>query len=596
MDRATDAGPERLPAGYELVETFADGVLYGVRREGAEGPLALTLLPQDAAADAARFGRLEAARRAASAAAHDGLARVVDLGRDGNRAYVVEAVLGVPLVRRLRENGALPVRDALEIAHQVASVLAHAHAAGLVHGAVAPTTIWVDPDRRTVLAGLLAGVAGLEDGRYLAPERLAGGAPDALGDVFALGLVLYEMVEGRAFLDGPAESIRERLLETKGPLLPRFSRIPPAGFAGLVARMIRRKASERPSAAAVREEIARCLGRLPARGGAAGVVIDADLAPELDDDERPASPAPRPRLRAGGLSTFWRSAFVAETALLAAAVFALGWVALRDGRAPSLPPTPVAPPMPAVVLAPQAPQAPPADAAPVAENVAVAADAGPAAVASSAPPPNHGPRIVSRLPRATAPVDVTEGTAVEFSVRSDDPDDGDVITYAWRVDGRAVGSGMRFRFVAPPAATATVHAIEVTAADRAGVRSRPVSWDVAVAPRMSEANVRDWLQRYASAWQHGDVATLRLYGIVTDDAAREALRRRVRRAHDRRVAITNETIQTSGRYAQVVFDRVELDAEKPVESVHESLSLEKRADGFVALRQPAGTSLAQTSR
>src|SRR5205085_10591167 len=155
-----------------------------------------------------------------------------------------------------------------------------------------------------------------------------------------------------------------------------------------------------------------------------------------------------------------------------------------------------------------------------------------------------------------------------------DPDDGDAVTYAWRVDGRRVGRGARFRFVAPPAAAATAHAIEVSAADRAGVRTRPVSWDVAVAPRMSEANVRDWLQRYASAWQHGDVATLRLYGIVTDDAASDALRRRVRRARDRRVAITNETIRTSGRYADVAFDRVELDAEQPVESAHESLALE----------------------
>jgi len=593
MDRAADAGPVRLPGGYEAVETFTDGVLYGVRREGAEGPLALTLLPADVAED---IGRLEAARRALPSAAHDGLARVVDIGRDGDRTYVVEAVLGVQLVHRLRENGALPVRDALAVAHQVAMVLAHAHAAGLVHGAVAPTTIWVDPDGRAILAGLVAGAARVDDVCYLAPERLAGGAPDPLGDVFALGLVLYEMVEGRAFLDGPPESIRERLLETKGPLLPRFSRIPPAGFAGLVARMIRRRASERPSAAAVREEIARCLGRLTASGGAAEVVIQAELGPQVDDDEGSTVPAPRTRRGSRSLSTFWRSAFMAETALLAAAVFALAWIALRDGGPPEPVAVAVAPPPPVAEPAAQAPQAPLAAAAPVADDVPLAENAVPAPVAPSAPAPKHGPRIVSRRPRVAAPVDVTEGAAIEFSVRAEDPDDGDVVTYAWRVDGRTVGRGARFRFVAPSAATTTTHAVEVTAVDRAGARTRPISWDVAVAPRMSEANVRDWLQRYASAWQHGDVATLRLYGIVTDDAASAALRQRVRRAHDRRVAITNESIRTSGRYAEVAFDRVELDAEKPVESAHESLFLEKRADGFVALRQPAGTSLAQTSR
>ena len=80
---------------------------------------------------------------------------------------------------------------------------------------------------------------------------------------------------------------------------------------------------------------------------------------------------------------------------------------------------------------------------------------------------------------------------------------------------------------------------------------------------------------------------------MTSAADVEALGKSLRRVKDRRVVIANERIRTSGRYAVVAFDRTELDTKgKAVTTVHESFELEKRADGFVALRHPAGTSLA----
>jgi hypothetical protein len=129
------------------------------------------------------------------------------------------------------------------------------------------------------------------------------------------------------------------------------------------------------------------------------------------------------------------------------------------------------------------------------------------------------------------------------------------------------------------------------------VRTAPTSWQIAVAPRMSATNVREWLDRLVSAWQRGDVATLSLYGVVTGDADAEAMRQRFRRRRDHSFAIANERIRTSGQYADVAFDRIERDdAGKVVETVPQSFVLEKRADGFVALRYPAGTSLAHTPR
>src|SRR5207245_5644938 len=97
---------------------------------------------------------------------------------------------------------------------------------------------------------------------YVAPERLKGDELEPRADVFALGLVLFEMLEGRPFFASADEQeLRALLLEQTGPLLPQFSSILPPGLSALVARMIRRKAATRSSMVRVRSEIEACLPR-----------------------------------------------------------------------------------------------------------------------------------------------------------------------------------------------------------------------------------------------------------------------------------------------------------------------------------------------
>jgi len=102
---------------------------------------------------------------------------------------------------------------------------------------------------------------------------------------------------------------------------------------------------------------------------------------------------------------------------------------------------------------------------------------------------------------------------------------------------------------------------------------------------MREVDVRDWLDRLASAWERRDLSTLRLYGIVADEKEAEAIRKRLPRGKDHHVAIGVETIRTRAQYAAVAFERAEFDARgKLVSSARESYELEKQASGFVALR------------
>jgi hypothetical protein len=552
----------------------------------------VTTLPPDVHPDAVA----DAVRRA-SGIRHDAVVPVVDLVRDGERWGVVEAPGdgSKPLDRVLRDTGALPPVEALHVARQLADGLAAAHAGGVVHGAITPANVWIrrGDHPRAALAGFATGAVSPPPAAYAPPERIGGDPADARGDVFALGLVLFEMLEGRPFVAGDVETIRATLLDGSGPLLPRFSHIPPAGVPALVARAIRRSPAQRQQTMAqVKSEIDACLVRLgeitieakstPTRAPESLVrrrivVVDDALA---ESAETPAPVAmPRPRARRS------RGTRVALRLIAAGTGIAIG-LAL-EWLIGGFPTAPVEAPRPAAVVAPQPePEPPPPEEPVVAEPasvepvpevappVAAVPPEEPAPVAAPAPPAlNAAPRIVSRRPRADR-VDVTEGAAVDFDVRATD-DPGDRLRYTWLLDGRPVARAPRWRFVAPSAASGTEHAVQVHVSDAAGLAAAPVAWTVTVAPRMTEADVSGWLERLAAAWERHDVATLRLYGLDDADVVRRG----------QRVSIVNERIRTEGPYATVAFDRAVRDPDgKIVTTGRASYELAKQPSGFVALR------------
>lgn len=188
-------------------------------------------------------------RREATAVArlnHPALVSVFDTGEHGDLAYVVmEHVDGIPLRRLLDEHGPLPIHEATDIAVQVADGLDTAHQWGVVHGDVTPSNIVVLPDGRTKLAGFGIVPAGAhrptdddptQPGAadvattYLAPEQADGRTADARTDVYGLGLVLSEMLCGRA----------------GGPLRPRQVRADvPRALEAVVLRATARRPEQR---------------------------------------------------------------------------------------------------------------------------------------------------------------------------------------------------------------------------------------------------------------------------------------------------------------------------------------------------------------
>lgn len=209
-------------AQYEVVGKLGAGGMgevYKARDTRLHRFVALKALPPDAAAGKERRQRFLREARAASALAHPGIVTIHDLLRhDGGDFIVMEWVRGTP-IGELLESGALSWHQAVSYAAQIARAMATAHEAGIVHRDLKPQNVMVTADERVKVLDF--GIARLDAGAdsaldqatlstvvtregatpgtfaYMSPERALGEPVDARSDVFALGLVLYEMLTGR---------------------------------------------------------------------------------------------------------------------------------------------------------------------------------------------------------------------------------------------------------------------------------------------------------------------------------------------------------------------------------------------------------------
>jgi tetratricopeptide (TPR) repeat protein/tRNA A-37 threonylcarbamoyl transferase component Bud32 len=200
----------RTVAHYEILARIGGGgmgVVYRARDTRLERTVALKFLPQQWSHDETAKQRFIREARAASATDHPNICTIhdIDTGPDGQLFIVMAYYEGQTLKRRL-EHGPLPLYEALDIATQVADGLAKAHGRGIVHRDIKPGNVMLTEDGvRIVDFGLatfadalqLTGAnATLGTAAYMSPEQVRGEVVDARTDVWAAGVVLYEMLAG----------------------------------------------------------------------------------------------------------------------------------------------------------------------------------------------------------------------------------------------------------------------------------------------------------------------------------------------------------------------------------------------------------------
>jgi len=258
-EAAPDAG-EVLAKRYRLLEPLGRGGMgrvFRARDELLGRDVAVKLIFDDAV-NASELRRACAAEaRVAARLTHPGIARVLDSGLDGGRCFVVsELVDGRTLAAILREDGALPVGRALDLSIQLADALAAVHALEIVHCDVKPGNIIVDTDgtarlvdfgiaRSAVLTTSLTGEMIRGSAEYVAPEQVEGEPIDGRADIYALGVVLYEMIAGRTpFGGGSVASVVARRLVIDPPSLA--EQVPvPAALSMVVRKALARHPEQR---------------------------------------------------------------------------------------------------------------------------------------------------------------------------------------------------------------------------------------------------------------------------------------------------------------------------------------------------------------
>jgi serine/threonine-protein kinase len=268
--------PGRVLGGrYRLDAEIARGGMATVWR--GEDPLlartvAVKTLDPVLAEDEALRTRFRREAVAAAAVAHPNIFATYDTGEDDGIAYIVmELVDGATLRQAIDLHGPLPPARAADITAQVADALAAAHARGLVHRDIKPSNVLVQLDGRVKVTDF--GIAkatdqGGEDltragnvmgtARYLAPEQLEGKAIDDRVDVYALGLVLYEMLTGSTPFGADTEiGTAVARLTTAPPRLGEVRAGIPAGLAHVAERALARDPEDRwPNAASMRDALA----------------------------------------------------------------------------------------------------------------------------------------------------------------------------------------------------------------------------------------------------------------------------------------------------------------------------------------------------
>ena len=217
--------PGRLIAGrYRIIALLGKGGMGEVYRADdltLGQAVALKFLPDAAASDEGMLDRFRNEVRVARRVSHPNVCRVYDVGEvDGQTFFTMEYVDGEDLASLLRRIGRLPQDKAVEISRQLCAGLAAAHAKGVLHRDLKPANIMLDGRGQVVITDFgLAGVADEIRGQeirsgtpaYMAPEQIAGKEVSPRSDIYALGLVLYEVFTGkRAFAEKAAGALHGR--------------------------------------------------------------------------------------------------------------------------------------------------------------------------------------------------------------------------------------------------------------------------------------------------------------------------------------------------------------------------------------------------
>jgi serine/threonine protein kinase/Flp pilus assembly protein TadD len=244
------------------------GVVYRAEDTTLGRTVALKFLPPQIVHDPKQMQRFREEARTASALNHPNICTIYEVAEEHGELFIaMEFVEGRPLSESIREGG-MPVSGVVRYGKQIAGALEHAHARGVIHRDLKPLNIVITPDgdakildfglakrtdpndvnRKTLQAATATTVGLAGTMPYMAPEQLEGGEATARTDIWALGVVLYEMASGvRPFAGDNLYRLCTGIINDPFPPLPETV---PAGLIAVIRRCLEKEPARRYQRAA----------------------------------------------------------------------------------------------------------------------------------------------------------------------------------------------------------------------------------------------------------------------------------------------------------------------------------------------------------
>jgi serine/threonine protein kinase len=253
---------------YQIVSTLGRGAMGTVYRAvdpAIERTVAIKTLNPDLPDENLAEVKERFLREAKSAGRlnHPNVVTVYDVGEAGGIAYIAMEYLEGKSLRQLLDSGPQPLRTAVHIAAQIADALDYAQRYGIVHRDIKPANIMMSPDGHAKLtdfgvaympsSSMTQTGAVLGSPKYLSPEQCLGLPVDGRADIFALGVVLFEMLARKTPFEGPditVFNLMQRICTEPAPRITQVNREVPAAFDYILGRALAKRPEERYQRAA----------------------------------------------------------------------------------------------------------------------------------------------------------------------------------------------------------------------------------------------------------------------------------------------------------------------------------------------------------
>ncbi len=271
--QALDSAPRQL-GKYVLSHVLGEGamgVVYKAVDPHIHRPVAVKAirapLLAPGAHDLAAAMRFRVEAQAAGRLNHPNIVSIYEYGETAHERYIaMEFVDGVSLLELARHTPRLPLDDALSLMLQLLDALECAHAQGVWHRDIKPANLLITPDGRLKVSDF--GIARIDSADrthhttvlgspgYMAPERYTDEAPDQRVDLFACGVLLYELLTGAPPFRGSSSAVMYQVLHQHPPLPSTLALQPavPARFDAVVQRALAKRPADRYASAALMRE------------------------------------------------------------------------------------------------------------------------------------------------------------------------------------------------------------------------------------------------------------------------------------------------------------------------------------------------------